>query len=1050
MANMTAALPRNELAKLEALCQYQILDSDTEQAFDDIAQLAAQVCGTSIAVINIIETRRQWLKAKVELDITQIPGDAWLCPICVREGDIIIIPDTLADRRSKTNPIVTSYPYVRFYAGVPLISREGKAIGSLCVLDLVPREITPEQAESLRALSRQVVSQLELRHHLADLACTTIECKRLQAELSHREKLLTDFLENAAISLHWVGPDGKIQWANKAELDLLGYTPQEYIGQHIANFHTDKEVIDDILSRLAANQTLHNYEAKLRCKDGSIKHVLIDSNVCWSNGEFVHTRCFTRDITARKQAESERDRFFNLSLDMLCIAGTDAYFKRLNPAFEKILGYSNSELLAQPFLNFVHPEDRSSTISEVQKLANGSPTIKFENRYRCKNGSYKWLAWTAFPIVEEDLIYAIARDITTVKQAEQERIQLLQREQASRAEAEAARNRIVNILESITDAFFALDNEWRFTYLNQQAEQFLQKKQSDLLGKNIWDEFPQAVVSQFFSEYHKAVNEQKSVKFEAFYLPLNTWFEVYAYPAREGLSVYFRNINERKLSEDKISQQAALLDIATDAIFVQDMNSKILFWNKSAEHLYGWKVEEAEGEYAHQFLYDREQDKCSLIQKTLVDKGSWQGELHQLAKSGKKLLVQSRWTLVRDRTNQPKSILVVNTDITEKKQLEAQFLRAQRMESIGTLASGIAHDLNNVLAPILMAIQLLEIQLDDERSKRLLPVLEATAKRGADLVKQVLSFARGIDGERTFLQVNYLISEISQIVKQTFPKSIEINTDVTPDLWAISGDATQLHQVLMNLCVNARDAIPNGGRLSMIAENRYIDRNYAEMNIDASVGHYVAITVSDTGTGMSPEIVDRIFEPFFTTKEFGKGTGLGLSTVRSIIKSHGGFMNVYSEVGNGTRFKVYLPAAFENQTQPVEELEIMTGHGELILIVEDEAAIREVAKISLETSGYKVIFAADGIEGIALYVQHKHEIALVLLDMMMPNMDGLTTIGTLQKINPSVKIIVMSGLASNETLATITGTSVKGFLPKPYTAKELFKIIHSALGDEKK
>ncbi|WP_374793481.1 PAS domain S-box protein [Aerosakkonema funiforme] len=1047
---MTAALPRNELAKLEALCQYQILDSDTEQAFDDIAQLAAQVCGTSIAVINIIETRRQWLKAKVELDITQIPGDAWLCPICVREGDIIIIPDTLADRRSKTNPIVTSYPYVRFYAGVPLISREGKAIGSLCVLDLVPREITPEQAESLRALSRQVVSQLELRHHLADLACTTIECKRLQAELSHREKLLTDFLENAAISLHWVGPDGKIQWANKAELDLLGYTPQEYIGQHIANFHTDKEVIDDILSRLAANQTLHNYEAKLRCKDGSIKHVLIDSNVCWSNGEFVHTRCFTRDITARKQAESERDRFFNLSLDMLCIAGTDAYFKRLNPAFEKILGYSNSELLAQPFLNFVHPEDRSSTISEVQKLANGSPTIKFENRYRCKNGSYKWLAWTAFPIVEEDLIYAIARDITTVKQAEQERIQLLQREQASRAEAEAARNRIVNILESITDAFFALDNEWRFTYLNQQAEQFLQKKQSDLLGKNIWDEFPQAVVSQFFWEYHKAVNEQRSVKFEAFYLPLNTWFEVYAYPAREGLSVYFRNINERKLSEDKISQQAALLDIATDAIFVQDMNSKILFWNKSAEHLYGWKAEEAEGEYAHQFLYDREQDKCPLIQKTLIDKGSWQGELHQLAKSGKKLLVQSRWTLVRDRTNQPKSILVVNTDITEKKQLEAQFLRAQRMESIGTLASGIAHDLNNVLAPILMAIQLLEIQLDDERSKRLLPVLEATAKRGADLVKQVLSFARGIDGERTFLQVNYLISEISQIVKQTFPKSIEINTDVTPDLWAISGDATQLHQVLMNLCVNARDAIPNGGRLSMIAENRYIDRNYAEMNIDASVGHYVAITVSDTGTGMSPEIVDRIFEPFFTTKEFGKGTGLGLSTVRGIIKSHGGFMNVYSEVGNGTRFKVYLPAAFENQTQPVEELEIMTGHGELILIVEDEAAIREVAKISLETSGYKVIFAADGIEGIALYVQHKHEIALVLLDMMMPNMDGLTTIGTLQKINPSVKIIVMSGLASNETLATITGTSVKGFLPKPYTAKELFKIIHSALGDEKK
>ncbi|MBD2186511.1 PAS domain S-box protein [Planktothrix sp. FACHB-1355] len=720
MTNMKAALPRNELGRLEVLCQYQILDSDTEQAFEDIAHLAAQLCGASIAVINIIELRRQWVKAKVDLDIKQIPRDAWLCPICVQEGDIVIIPDTLSDRRSRTNPIVTFYPYVRFYACVPLISREGKAIGSLCVLDLVPREITSEQAESLRALSRQVITQLELRHHLADLACTTIECKRLQAELSHREKLLTDFLENAAISLHWVGPDGKIQWANKAELDLLGYTPQEYIGQHIANFYPDKEVIDDILSRLAANQTLHNYEARLRCKDGSVKHVLIDSNVCWENGKFVHTRCFTRDITARKQAESERDRFFNLSLDMLCIAGTDAYFKRLNPVFEKTLGYTNSELLAQPFLNFVHPEDRSSTISEVEKLANGSPTINFENRYSCKDGSYKWLAWTAFPIVEEGLIYAIARDITTIKQAEQERIQILQREQASRAEAEAARNRIVNILESITDAFFALDDEWRFTYINQQAEIFLQRKQSELLGKNIWYEFPEAVNSDFFKEYHKAVSEQISVKFEALYLPLNTWFEVYAYPARDGLSVYFRNINERKLFEEQISQQAALIDIATDAIFVQDMNSKILFWNKGAERLYGWKTEEAQGEYVRQLLYDREQDNYPLIEKKLVKKGSWQTELHQLSKSGKKLVVQSRWTLVCDETNQPKSILVVNTDITEKKQLEAQFLRAQRMESIGTLASGIAHDLNNVLAPILMAIQLLEIQLEDDRSKRLL------------------------------------------------------------------------------------------------------------------------------------------------------------------------------------------------------------------------------------------------------------------------------------------------------------------------------------------
>ncbi|MBV8885429.1 MAG: response regulator, partial [Chroococcidiopsidaceae cyanobacterium CP_BM_RX_35] len=310
-------------------------------------------------------------------------------------------------------------------------------------------------------------------------------------------------------------------------------------------------------------------------------------------------------------------------------------------------------------------------------------------------------------------------------------------------------------------------------------------------------------------------------------------------------------------------------------------------------------------------------------------------------------------------------------------------------------------------------------------------------------------FARGLEGQRTPVQVRYLLLEIQQIAKRTFPKSIEIYTDISPTLWTVYADATQLHQVLMNLVVNARDAMPDGGTLSIRAANLLIDENYARMNLDASVGPYSVITVSDMGTGMSPEILERIFEPFFTTKEVGKGTGLGLSTVIGIIKSHGGFVKVDSKVGQGSQFQVYLPAVTGSQTQLSEDVELLSGQGEWILVVDDEAPIREITKITLEAFNYKVLIANDGIQALALYAQHKHEIKTVLLDMMMPEMDGLTTIRALQKINSRIKIIAVSGLPSSDKIATAMSSGVKTFLPKPYTTKELLKTINGILKHHK-
>lgn len=508
------------------------------------------------------------------------------------------------------------------------------------------------------------------------------------------------------------------------------------------------------------------------------------------------------------------------------------------------------------------------------------------------------------------------------------------------------------------------------------------------------------------------------------------------------------DITERKCSEQKIREQAALLDIATDAIFVQDLENKIVFWNKSAERLYGWKADEVIGKSALQLFSRETLPQFHKNLEILTQEGEWQGELNQVTKKGKKIIVESRWTLVRDRQQKSKSILIVNTDITEKKKLEVQFLRAQRMESLGTLAGGIAHDLNNVLAPIMMAAQLLELKLDDDQSKQLLSIMETNVKRGADLIKQVLSFARGMEGERANIQVGHLITEIKKIASKTFPKYIDIRTDLqTRELWTVSGDATQLHQVLMNLCVNARDAMPDGGTLNISAENFVIDENYVRINPEAKVGSYIIITISDTGIGIPPEILDRIFEPFFTTKDVGKGTGLGLSTVVGIIKSHGGFINVYSEVEKGTQFRVYLPATKTLEIQEVTDNSCgkYTGRGELILVVDDEAPICEVTKTSLEVSNYRVITASDGIEALALYAQYKEEISVVLIDMMMPSMDGSTAIHMMQKMNPKVKIVAASGFTFTDKVTDVASLGVKTFLHKPYTTEQLLKTLHEVI-----
>ncbi|HSD47878.1 MAG TPA: PAS domain S-box protein [Pyrinomonadaceae bacterium] len=507
------------------------------------------------------------------------------------------------------------------------------------------------------------------------------------------------------------------------------------------------------------------------------------------------------------------------------------------------------------------------------------------------------------------------------------------------------------------------------------------------------------------------------------------------------------DITERKRAEQQIREQAALLDQAQDAILVRDLDQNILYWNKGAEKIYGWTSDEVIGKNAVELLFKDRSGQFDAAREAILRDGEWKGEMHQTRRDGTAIIVESRWTLVRDEQGQPKAILIINTDTTEKKRMEAQFLRAQRMESIGTLAGGIAHDLNNVLSPIVMAIDMLQLKTTDESSRKWLDVLRTNAERGGNMVRQVLSFARGVEGERVALQPKHLIKEIVKILKETLPKSIEINFRVPDDLWIISADATQMHQVLMNLCVNSRDAMPEGGSIWIKAENVFVDQNYARMHLEAKAGRYVVITVSDTGPGMTPEVQSRIFEPFFTTKEMTKGTGLGLSTALTIVKSHGGFINVYSELHKGSQFTMYLPAldapglAYGDKSQT----DLPSGDGELVLVVDDEESIREITRGTLETFGYNVVTASDGTEALAIYADHKNEIAVVLTDMVMPFMDGSATIRALQRMNPDVRIIAASGLGTGQRAGEGPLEGVSVFLNKPYTAERLLKTLADVL-----
>ncbi len=509
------------------------------------------------------------------------------------------------------------------------------------------------------------------------------------------------------------------------------------------------------------------------------------------------------------------------------------------------------------------------------------------------------------------------------------------------------------------------------------------------------------------------------------------------------------DITDRKRAEQKLNEafnfEQKIISNASVGIIVYKASGGCLLANEAAARIINATIPQLLKQNFRTIASWHSSGMLAAAEDALAKGESREIEPHFISTFGQEVWLVCHFTPFIQ--NGEAHLLFIFTDVTEKKKLEAQLLRAQRMESIGTLAGGIAHDLNNVLTPLLLAVQILKEKTQDADSQKILGTLEANVYRGARLVKQVLAFGRGVRGDSITVQPKIICEGIKRIINETFPKSIVFEFQSPDDLWTVTGDPTQIEQVLLNLCVNARDAMPEGGKLSIKMENIVLDEVYAFGHLGAKPGRYVVISVMDTGEGMTKEIQDRIFEPFFTTKPSGKGTGLGLSTTLGIIKSHGGFINCYSELGRGTLFKIYLPAtvnaakiALARETAPLP-----LGNNELVLIVDDEEPVRILAQKTLEKYGYRVLVAADGTQAINLFNSHRDEIAVVITDMAMPIMDGLATIKALKAINPNVKLVSSSGLDLDSRIAMTKNDDVRHFIPKPYTAEAMLKVLHEVV-----
>jgi PAS domain S-box-containing protein len=847
---------------------------------------------------------------------------------------------------------------------------------------------------------------------------------------------------------------------NKGAEKIFGYAASEVLGTSIMRLipadRCDEE--NQILGKIKRGESVGHFETLRQTKDGRLIDVSVTvSPIKDATGKVFGVSKVARDITERKQAEAELRATHAQLRQLLEHSPAVIYSLRVEgqsvtPVFvseniERLLGVSVAESTRYEWwLESLHPDDRERVLSKLSESLSGDG-YSMEYRIRHQDGSYRWIEDNNRVVRdasgEATEAVGVWTDITERKQAE--------------VVLKESERRFREMLENVELIAVTLDKDGTVTFCNDYLLRLTGWKREEVIGTDWFSNFiPDANVAakKVFLETIEVgeipTHYENPIKTRTGELREITWNNTMLRDTAGnivGTASLGEDVTERNRAEARVREQADIINRAHDAIVVLNFkDQRITFWNSGAERLYGWSADDAIGRSIGELIFADAQD-YEGPQKVLDCAGEFHGEIKQVAKDGREIIVDSRATLIRNQDGTPRSGLLINTDVTEQKRLETHLLRAQRLESIGTLASGVAHELNNILTPILICAEVLKDNSRPADLPALVSLIEESAKRGTNVVKQVLTFARGVEGERVLIKPSHLIQEMIDIAQNTFPKTIELRSLYPEDIWSVQVDPTQLHQVLLNLSVNARDAMPNGGSLTIGAENFEVDEHYASMTPGAKPGPHVMFRVTDTGVGISRAAIDKIFHPFFTTKEIGKGTGLGLSTVLGIVKSHGGFISVYSEIGTGTTFKIFLPAKVSEESPQKSKMppELLEGNGELVLVVDDEPGIVQMTKMILENRNYRVLTAEDGPDALSPIAQQTDPIKVVLTDMSMPFMDGVALIRAIKKMKPATMFIASTGQGEKTRTGELESLGVKNFLTKPYDTQTLLTTVRDTL-----